>query len=125
MGNDSTSTSFLDILACALGGTALLFLILVTLPHHGDKAETRVITTQISPIQAPQADTGKPQEEVRPRLFLVSHPECQLNTNNEKIVSISHEDNVNVGMRHRVLIQRMKGCKRKNRAFGIFRWPVR
>ncbi|MDO6774666.1 hypothetical protein Q4591_04800 [Shewanella sp. 3_MG-2023] len=75
---DGNSTSFLDVMACALGGMAMLFLILSVLPHSGEplKVESRQGAKSVIPLSAPTSD-GKAGIET-PVLVRVTHPYCEV-----------------------------------------------
>ena len=76
------SLSFLDVLACALGGSALLFLILTTLPHSGANAPKASDAITASTVEVTPAPAGAPAP-APPKLFRIEHPrKCQLQLDN-------------------------------------------
>lgn len=77
-GAPDASLSFLDVLACALGGSALLFLILTTLPHSGANAPEASDAITASTVEVTPAPAGAPAP-APPKLFRIEHPDaCQL-----------------------------------------------
>ncbi|WP_417517939.1 hypothetical protein [Marinobacter sp.] len=77
-GSPDASLSFLDVLACALGGSALLFLILTTLPHSGANAPKVSDAITASTVEVTPALAGAPAP-APPKLFRIEHPaQCQL-----------------------------------------------
>lgn len=73
-----SSLSFLDVLACALGGSSLLFLILTTLPHTGGNAPKAADALTVSTVEVAPAIEGALARPA-PKLFRIEHPtECQL-----------------------------------------------
>lgn len=71
--SDDVSISFLDVLACAMGGSALLFLILSTLPHVGASAPKAAETITDSTVEATPVPDGDPSL-AGPKLFRIEHP---------------------------------------------------
>ncbi|MEW8623021.1 MAG: hypothetical protein AB2559_15695 [Candidatus Thiodiazotropha endolucinida] len=72
------SLSFLDVLACALGGSSLLFLILTILPHTGANAPKAAKALTASTVQVTPAPIGAPAPAA-PKLFRIEHPHgCKL-----------------------------------------------
>ncbi len=77
-GSPDASLSFLDVLACALGGSALLFLILTTLPHSGANAPKNSDAITASTVEVTPAPAGAPAP-APPKLFRIEHPTgCRL-----------------------------------------------
>ncbi len=76
MSNDNTSMSFLDVMACALGGMAMLFLILAIMPHQGSDAKQQERTDQISMIPATPKPTQGNESKPKPVLYSIEHPNC-------------------------------------------------
>jgi hypothetical protein len=76
MKQDSTY-SFLDVLACALGGTAMLFLLLTIMPHAGAIAKARP-DRDISLIPASPTPRQGKETRVQTRLFRIQYPNCKL-----------------------------------------------
>lgn len=77
---DGSSTSFLDVMACALGGMAMLFLILSVLPHFGEplNAESNEGAESVIPLSAPTRE-GR-AGIATPVMMMVSHPYCKVDT---------------------------------------------
>lgn len=81
------SLSFLDVLACALGGSALLFLILTTLPHTGANAPKASDSLTASTVEVTPALSGAPAP-APPKLFRIELPEnCQLGLENQEVTA--------------------------------------
>ncbi len=74
----SNSTSFLDVLACALGGMAMLFLILSIMPHQGTTAKQTDNTLDVSIMPATPKPTQGREVNEKPALYQIEHPDCEL-----------------------------------------------
>ncbi|WP_348236156.1 hypothetical protein [Vibrio parahaemolyticus] len=87
-GAPDASLSFLDVLACALGGSSLLFLILTTLPHSGANAPKPSDAITASTVQVAPALAGAPAP-APPKLFRIELPsECRLSLENPEAESV-------------------------------------
>jgi len=75
MSFESNSTSFMDVLACALGGSAILFLILSTLPHAGSTAKTKPEKDISLQVSTPTPRKGN-ESRINTMLFQITHPDC-------------------------------------------------
>jgi hypothetical protein len=78
MSSENTSMSFLDVMACALGGMAMLFLILAIMPHQGAIAKQKDRTDQISTIPATPKPTQGKESKRKPVLYSIEHPNCDV-----------------------------------------------
>lgn len=87
-GSPDASLSFLDVLACALGGSSLLFLILTTLPHSGANAPKASDAVTASMVEVTPAPAGAPAP-APPKLFRIEHPaECLIVLENQEAEAV-------------------------------------
>lgn len=78
LNSDNTSMSFLDVMACALGGMSMLFLILAIMPHQGSVANEREFAHQISTIPSKPKPTYGSKSAPKPVLYSIEHPNCEV-----------------------------------------------
>ena len=78
LNSDNTSMSFLDVMACALGGMSMLFLILAIMPHQGAVANERQLADQISTIPSKPKPTHGRKSTPKPVLYSIEHPNCEV-----------------------------------------------